>query len=156
MLWKRAPIQLKAASPPTDFSLLYQVIISIKDKNIIEAYKLLKATSWKPYIIQHTINARRAIQQRQLCTISKAFSTILLSTICELLDMSNEEVLKEISAYKWQVDEGTNSIKITTVIPDNDYQEQIFDETKMVLKLSSYIGHFEQKPIKVDLSALKN
>ena len=70
--------------------------------------------------------------------------------------MSNEEVLQEINAYNWQVDEGTNSIKITSVIPDNDYQEQIFDETKMVLKLSDYIGHFEQKPIKVDLSALKN
>jgi hypothetical protein len=88
--------------------------------------------------------------------VSKAFSTILVSTLCELVDMNSEEVVQQIKSLNWQLDETTNnSIKITSVIPDNFYQDQVDDDTKMILKLSDYIGHFEQKPIKVDLGSSK-
>jgi hypothetical protein len=156
MLWKRLPIQLKSSLPPTQVALLYQVILSIKDNNIKDAYKILKETPWQPYIIQHTVNARNAIQRRALRMVSKAFSTILVSTLCELVDMNSEEVVQQIKSLNWQLDETTNnSIKITSVIPDNFYQDQVDDDTKMILKLSDYIGHFEQKPIKVDLGSSK-
>ena len=56
----------------TDFALLYQVILTLKDNDVINAYKILKNTSWQPYNINHTINARRSIQKREISTIYKA------------------------------------------------------------------------------------
>lgn len=153
MLWKRAPVQLKASLPPTDFALLYQVIIALKDKKLNEAYAILKTTPWQPYLMQHTIYARKIIQHRQLCLISKAFSTVLISTLSDLLDIDNDEVLQRIKTHNWQVDEATNSIKVTSAILDNDYQAKLEDETTMILQLTNYISHFEQKPIKVDFNS---
>ena len=56
----------------TDFALLYQVILNLKDNDVINAYKILKNTSWQPYIINHTINARKSIQKRENGNISKS------------------------------------------------------------------------------------
>jgi hypothetical protein len=154
LLWKRAPLQLKTSSlPMTDFALLYQVILNLKDNDVINAYKILKNTSWQPYIINHTINARKAIQKREIGIISKAYSTISLTKMCAILDMNNDEIMNEIKAYNWQYDQSTNSVKITSVITDYDYQNELLNESEMILKLSKYMGHFEQKPIKVDLSS---
>ena len=155
MLWKRLPVQLKASLPPTDVALLYEVILSIKDNKINDAYKILKETPWQPYIINHMVNARKLVQKRAFITVSKAFSTILVSTLCELVDMSNDEVMQQIKSYDWQFDETTNSITITSAISDSDYQDQIVDDTKMIIKLSEYIGLFEKKTIKVDISLSK-
>ena len=137
----------------TDFALLYQVILNLKDNDVINAYKILKNTSWQPYIINHTINARKSIQKREIGTISKAYSTISLTKICDSLDMNNDEVMNEIKKYNWQYDQITNSIKITSIIDEYDYHNELQNETDMLLQLSKYMGHFEQKPIKVDLTS---
>jgi ribosomal protein L11 methylase PrmA len=108
----------------TDFATLYQVILSLKDKDVINAYKILKNTSWQPYIINHTINARKSIQKREIGIISKAYSTISLTKMCAILDMNNDEIMNEIKAYNWQYDQSTNSVKITSVITDYDYQNE--------------------------------
>lgn len=148
--WLRSPESVKGASDI--FSAVYSIAQHIYNKDPTNAHKAIDDIT-TPWIQPLMDNLRLRFAEAELNTVAKAYSCISLDELSARLGMkSRPSVIQKVQTRGWIVDEDSGLVK-----PNNDDANgggdksgDLLNQGDLVHTLSTYIAHFESKPMNMN------
>lgn len=148
-LWRRVPPAIKRDN--NDLSLLWNVGSLLMQQNVIGAHAVLNHGEWSPHADHQLIDlVRKYLHTFQWKLVSKAYSSIALIKLSELLSVTSEQTVEECKRLGWSIDDKGNAHP--QYISDTIAEEQLRDSIGMIARLSENVALFEKKNLKVDLT----
>lgn len=152
-LWSRAPQPLKAED--TQLAAVHRIGQSIWQQDVGSAYQAMKL-QFSPPVAALTHMLRLHLLDAQLRLISLGYSTLRAEDMAVRLDATPEEVQAKCQALGWEVDADGFVLPKPLVAESNGGGREAHEGVDLLARLSQYVAHFEQKPVKVDLKTNKD
>lgn len=153
-LWRRAPSQFKGEA--TQLAAVWKIGQCLWQQNMAEAYEAM-TPQFSPAVAALVRALKQQLLAAQLRLVAQGYSAIRAGDLASRLDASAEETLAKCQALGWEVDaEGFVMPKALHGGNGSGAGGDVLDSTDTLARLTSYVAHFEQKPVKVDIKVGKD
>ena len=146
-LWLRAPEYIKGASDI--LSSVWEIGQHIYNKDSGSAHVAIHKIAISPELHSLLDSLRIQLRNRELNNV-RAYSRIPIDELSALLGMKEDDVVQTVQKLGWGIDDDLSVVK-PKKIEENDGSDinggGLLDQGDLVRTLSSYVAHFESKPI---------